>query len=387
MSFDHNINVILYENEHRKDRVHCSLLFKFGFFYRQIGSQKNFTTETINQASPFILAEHLNWLLAQSSIVGSCSTSPKETIAYFETSAQNTEENLSEILSLITAENTFVEIFEDIKRRAKDAFAKYYADSENRALLKAFEIAGYEEQFRLGECINALDTITCEEYLAFTRKMLHPDNLLIFLEGALEGLAADDVVAALPKEFLENCSDDPSMVLSSGSERLSKDYFVAEPGRENLIVTVYKCYFDNLALEDTYLFLLLAAIAATEQKAIVMYDHRSPSVLCCGVKPPALGKTPLQDITEDQFESLKLQAGVFFHELTLHRPQDFGAMIVTAIAYNVAIFKIMLAYEQLSFADFQKLIAKSYPEIQIGIVQMKKLGDEENVRSNSFETA
>ncbi|MCL2746742.1 MAG: hypothetical protein FWE48_06635 [Coriobacteriia bacterium] len=379
MTAKYSTDIILYENEHRKNKVCCSLLFKFGFFFTQIGYRENSSTEKINQASSFIFAEYINSFLVQSSIAGVCSTHPKETIIYFETSAQGLGENLHAIVSSLQAEETVTKEFEALKERAKDSFTKYYADGENRAVFKAFEIVGYEEQFRTEECITALDDITLEEYLVFTRKMLHPSNLLIFLEGALEEISVDEVATFYPEQFINSNEDEPSMVFTSGLGRLQEDYFAIEPGREELFLEVYKFYCDNCSPEDTYLFVLFAAIALAKQSAILMYDHQHPSIVCRSAKRPSSEISLLQDLSEEQFDSLKLQASALFDELALNRPQDFAAMIVTASAYNVAIFEIIVNLEQVNYTDFKELISKKYPEIRRAVVQVKKLEEDTDV--------
>lgn len=366
--------VVLNENEQRGEKMYCTMLFKFGFINSHATSLNTSKEALINQAATLLFAEYISDTLMRQVISGKCFAQANILTVHFDVLQSNALSKLKNLLSALFAESVSEEEFTKLKERAFESFSKRYADTKYRAFLKILEVCGYEAGFRLEELVKSLEGITFEDYISHLDKMLHPGNLVVFFDGKVEDLSQDAVLKLLPPTFTEEAGKDWSAVSIPKTATVLDDNYSSELfGDKEMYAFALKFYFGEVTSSDMFIFLLFAS-AALDVPAVMILDGHMPSIICLIEEECEVDASLLKNLDEERFESLKLSCEMLLSS-TFEDPQNFGEIVVQALAQGVSIFEIYAGFVSISFEDVVGFIEGEYPQIRKGLVRVRKIGE------------
>ena len=368
--------VALNENELRGEKVYCTVLFRFGFINAHVSSLTTSKEEKINQAVPFLFAEYVSDTLMRQAISGKCFVQANSITLHFSSPHSSILPKLEDLFRTLFSEASTEEEFEAFKKRAYEKFSKRYADTRYRAYLKILEVCGYEAQFRLEDLIKSLQEIAFEEYSSFLRRMLHPGNLVMFLDGKTKGLSQDAVINSLPPTFAERGDKDWGVVsIPSTATALESDYSSELLGDREMYAFALKFYFGKADSNDIFVFLLFVS-AALDVPTVMLLDGNMPSIICLIEEEKEIDATLLKNLDEERFEQLKLSCEMFLSS-AYQDPQNFGGMVVRALSQGVDIFAICTGFASVSFEDVTGFVEDKYPHIRKGLVRVEMIGEDD----------
>lgn len=365
--------VALNESEQRGERVHCTILFRFGFMNGHAALLSTSKEVLINQAAPLLFAEYVSDILIQQAINGKCFAQANITTLHFSALHSSVLPKITSFFDALFVEELDVDTFAKLKERARENFSRRYADTEYRAYLKVLEVCGYEAQFRLEDLVRSLKEITFEEYTSFLSKMLHLGNIVMLFDGKTETLSQDAILKQLPVPLIEEAGKGWAVTSTpSTAAMLSGDYSLELLGSKEMYVFALRFYFGEVAPNDMFIFLLFVA-AALDVPATIMLDGYMPSIICFMEEEREIDASLLRNLSEEHFESLKLNAEILLSSV-LNDPQGFGEIVVQALSQGVSIFDIFAGFASVSFEDVLGFIEDEYPQIRKGLVHMRAEG-------------
>jgi len=364
--------VALNENEQRGEKIYCTMLFRFGFANSRatlLGSSEELA---INPAASLIFAESVSATLANQAIDGKCHAQANASTVHFQSFRSNmlpTIENLFNVLFVKKIGSK--EEFETLKEKALETFSNRSANTKYKAYLTILQFCVNEEQFCTEDLAKSLEEITFEEYTSFLAKMLHPENLVIFLDGKIEGISQSAVLDLLPANFTNSLSKSWSIVSAPSMTTISADdCFTEFASAQEMYVFALKFYFDEVAFNDMFIFLLFASVALDTSAAILL-DGYVPSIFFFAEEEREIDKDLLSNLDKERFESLKFGCEILLSS-TLHNPQVFGEIVTQSLSQGVAILDIFACFASVNFEDVAGFFEDEYPQVRIGAVHVKK---------------
>ena len=368
--------VALNENEQRGEKVYCTALFRFGFINAHVASLTTSKEARINQAASLLFAEYVSDTLVRQATGGKCFAQANSIALHFSSFHSSALTKLESLFETLFSKAATEKEFETFKKKAYDKFSRRYADTKYRAYLKALEICGYEAQFRLDDLTKSLQRITFEEYTSFLEKMLHPGNLVMFIDGRVKNFSQDAVMNLLPAAFTERKNKDWSVTsIPATATALDSDYSSGLLGNREMYAFVLKFYFGEVDPSDMFIFLLFIS-AALDVPTTVMLDGNMSNIICLIEEENRIDAKLLKNLDKEHFKQLKLSCEMLLSS-TYQDPQNFGKMVVQALSQGVAIFAIFVSFSSVNFEDFKSFIESNYPQVRKGLVYAQTLGEDD----------
>ena len=368
--------VVLNENEQRGEKAYCTALFKFGFINAHVTSLITSKEARINQAASLLFAEYVSDTLLRQAAGGKCFAQANSIVLHFNSSHSSVLAKLEGLFDTFFSNTTTEKEFKAFKKRAYDKFSRRYVDTKYRAYLKVLEVCGYEAQFRLDDLTKSLQEITFEEYTSFLEKILHPGNLVIFLDGKVKNFSQDAVMDLLPPVFTERRNKDWSVIsIPTTATALDSDYSSELLGDREMYAFALKFYFSEVDPSDMFIFLLFIS-AALDVPATVMLDGNMSSIVCLIEEEKQIDARLLKNFDEEHFKRLKLSCEMLLNSI-YQDPQNFGKMVVQALSQGVAIFAIFAGFTSVSFENVKSFIENDYPQVRKGLVHVHMLGEDD----------